>query len=144
MQGTTRRSKGFTLIELMITVAVIAILAAIAIPSYSEYVRKGRRADGRALLQSAAIAQEKHRLANATFATATTALNPPCPTSGACPSEQGHYSLAAPTAVTGSAYTLTANATSSSQLADSACTAITYRVSGATVVYGPSNACWGK
>ena len=37
-----KRSRAFTLIELMITVAIIAILAAIAIPSYSEYVRRGR------------------------------------------------------------------------------------------------------
>lgn len=44
------RSAGFTLIEIMITVAVVAILAAIAYPSYIEYVRKGRRAEARTAL----------------------------------------------------------------------------------------------
>ena len=44
------RSKGFTLLELMITVAVIAILAAVAYPSYSEYVAKSRRATTAGLL----------------------------------------------------------------------------------------------
>ncbi|MEO7152883.1 MAG: prepilin-type N-terminal cleavage/methylation domain-containing protein, partial [Burkholderiaceae bacterium] len=38
------RSRGFTLIELMIVVAIVSILAAIAVPSYQDYVRKGRRA----------------------------------------------------------------------------------------------------
>lgn len=47
------KNHGFTLIELMIVVAVVAILSAVAYPSYAEYIRRGHRADARAgLLQA--------------------------------------------------------------------------------------------
>lgn len=50
---------GFTLIELMVVVVVIAILVAIGFPSYQEYVRKGKRAEGRGALLRAAQTQER-------------------------------------------------------------------------------------
>ncbi len=56
---------GFTLIELMIVVAVIAILAAIAVPSYAEHVRKSRRAQVKAdLVEYAALAERFHTVNN--------------------------------------------------------------------------------
>ncbi len=55
-----KHSHGFTLIELMITVAIIGILAAIAYPSYVDQVRKSRRTDAQSLLLQAANRQERY------------------------------------------------------------------------------------
>ena len=111
------RSRGFTLIELMIVVAVIAVLGAIALPSYQDYVRKGRRADGRALIQAAALAQEKVRLGAVSYTTTLANLAGACAGSP-CNSEQGFYQLTVP-AADGVSYSLSA-AAQGRQASDSA------------------------
>ena len=59
-QLTATKSSGFTLIELMITVAIVAIIAAVAYPSYIGSVTKTRRADAQAVLMGFAQAMERH------------------------------------------------------------------------------------
>ncbi|TJZ77504.1 type IV pilin protein [Chitiniphilus eburneus] len=60
-----RKSQGFTLVELMVIVAIIGTLAAIAIPNYRDYVTKTRRADAQAvLLQNAQIMERGYTVNN--------------------------------------------------------------------------------
>ena len=65
LRGDRHRESGFTLIELMITVAIIAILAAIAYPSYTQYVRRAHRADAKtALLSNAQFLERNYTESN--------------------------------------------------------------------------------
>jgi type IV pilus assembly protein PilE len=59
--------RGFTLIELMVVVAIVAILASVAIPSYQTYVMRGNRTDGITPLQSTMNAQERYYTDNRTY-----------------------------------------------------------------------------
>ena len=101
-----QRRNGFTLIELMITVAVIAILATIAYPSYTSYIRKGKRATAQAALMDAAAKQQTYLLDRRAY-TATVA-----DTGFTMPSEiQGSYTISVACAATGCADGFTATAT---------------------------------
>lgn len=64
-------NRGFTLIEVMIVVAIIGILAAIAYPSYDEYVKRGNRTEGQAFLSDVAARQERYFSQNNAYITKT-------------------------------------------------------------------------
>ena len=70
-----RKEKGFTLIELMIVIAIIGILAAIAIPQFTAYRQRGYNAAMQSDLRNAATAQEAFYSDSLTYTTDTTALN---------------------------------------------------------------------
>ena len=134
------RVAGFTLIELMIAVAVIAILAAVAVPQYSDYVRQSRRSDAWILLQTAQQAQERFRLTNTAYASDVANLTGAC-SGSPCGSE--HYALSV-SGASATGYTLSATPRSGSpQAADSACSSISIAMSGASVTRSPST-CWKR
>ena len=75
-----RRTQGFTLIELMITVVVVAILAAVAFPSYQDHIRRGVRSQGQQFLSDVAQRQEQFFLDNRNYAATLAILNLTPPT----------------------------------------------------------------
>jgi type IV pilus assembly protein PilE len=160
-----RRTAGFTLIELMIVVAILGILSAVAYPSYQNYIRKSRRADAHAMLQAAQLAQEKYRINHTNYypggaasgsGTTIAEFSGVCIVSGTtCLSPDRYYSLTSTTTVAGqgTSYTLTATAVSgTTQDKDTGCKKIAVVQTAGTIVYGgddtngttPSNKCWNK
>ena len=75
-----RSTAGFTLIELMVTVAIISILAAIALPSYTNQIRKSRRGDAKMALLDVAARQERYNTINFKYASKFEDLNYPAGT----------------------------------------------------------------
>jgi len=97
--------KGFTLIELMVTVVIIAILAAIAYPAYQDYVRRGNRSAAQSFMMAVASKQEQYLLSNRAYATTLTDLNATAPQE-----TTGKYSFALQN-VTATTYEIKATAT---------------------------------
>ncbi len=127
MNGS-KRQRGLTLIELIVVMIVVGILAAIAIPSYRNYVIRSQRADAKDALLALATAQEKHYLQCNIYATDIAGATD-CAAGelqGTAASQNGWYALAID-AADATSFTVSAVAVAGeNQFQDTACR--TYRV----------------
>lgn len=99
----TARARGFTLIELMIAVAIVAILAAVAVPQYSSYVTRGRIPDATSALASKQVLLEQYFQDNRTY------VGAPACTSDTSTSK--YFTFACSGSTSASSYTLQATGT---------------------------------
>jgi len=106
----TKTQTGVTLIELVIVMVIIGILAAIAVPSYRQYVIRSQRVDATSALLRLATAQEKFYLQNNRYATNAERVTAPPAGLGIPGTEHGWYTLATACVVAGCASGFTATA----------------------------------
>lgn len=124
----THRNRGFTLIELMIAVAIVALIAAIAYPSYRDSVLKSRRSDAKVALTQTAQALERCYSQFASYASTNCPIQATQSTSPIT-SPEGYYAVNV--ATTATTFTLTAQPTSKGgQDDDTTCASFTLTQTG--------------
>lgn len=146
------RTHGFTLIELMIVVAILGVLAAVGYPLYAEQVKKARRTDAQGALYALANAMEQHAAINSDtgYANAGSGGNSGTPLASVFPHTEApldgndkYYDLTLVVTLTGSygtAYTLTA--TPKGKQAGDACGNFSLTSAGVRSVSGSASNCW--
>jgi type IV pilus assembly protein PilE len=136
MMMNKRRTRGFSLIELAIVMVVIAILAAIALPSYRQYVLRGNRTQAIQALQDLASREESYFFSNSSYTQSSTNL-------GASTSIGAPYYSVVVASASSTDYTVTATAIGT-QVADTPCATLSLNHAGQQFSNGVATAvpCW--
>jgi len=144
-----QKLNGFTLIELMITVAVIGILAAVAYPSYQDYIIKARRADAQSALLQLGQFMERYYTTNGRYTTAANNTTAPTLPFTEAPKDGTPKFYDLTVAATPTSYTLTATR-KGAQASDTKCGNLTLTNTGLKGVTGtpaPTQTaaqCWSR
>lgn len=123
------KQSGFTLLEVMIAVAIVGILAAIAIPSYSEYTTRTKRSEGLALLSEGAARQERFFAQNNSYVNVAANISQLAlrnTTGAVVRSDNNYYDMSVSSVANDGGYTLTAT----QKFGDGACGNLTLNALG--------------
>ena len=135
------RQRGLTLVELMVVVAVMAIIATVAYPMYTAQVQKTRRADAKIALESIAMAQERFYTVSGFYAGTLSSLQVSAAVQGGA-SDEGYYNVVVTNPGGTQFFAATASGTGR-QAGDTDCASFTINQQGVkTATDGGGTNCW--